>query len=275
MSYAALEWCRSLPLRGWTKAVLWCLADHHNDQTGRCDPSIPTIVFEMGCNEKTARKALNDLAALGAIVRTPRAARADLIELAFDWRGVPETAGVPNPVPPPSRKRYPHGARNGTTPLPNQVPKPESTINEPEVTHESPKPSEPPDSASFDFGSVVSQGNGGSGHPGNRAIDAWNATATRREWPIVQSRSPPRLRAVQARLGEIGGLDGWALMLGKLEATPWLSKQGFLSFDWITKPTNLAKLMEGNYDRDTSRAEAEPTGISSILAAFGRPGAGG
>ena len=66
------------------KAVLHALADHA-DESGRCWPSIDRIARWAGCNEKTARKALQRVVDMGAVERQPRAGRSDVYTLQMDW----------------------------------------------------------------------------------------------------------------------------------------------------------------------------------------------
>lgn len=84
------------------------------------------------------------------------------------------------------------------------------------------------------------------------AVQAWNALASEIDRPKVQVLSDTRRRNLAARLRECGGLGGWELALGKARDSPFLSgrtEHNFpLSFDWIIKPANFTKIMEGNYD---------------------------
>jgi hypothetical protein len=97
LSYEAIAWCRPLPIRSWPKAVLVCLATHHNERDGRCDPSIRTIALETGCNVKTARQSLRALEEMGAIQALSRAGHTDQIRLILTWKPLPVVGGVPLP----------------------------------------------------------------------------------------------------------------------------------------------------------------------------------
>lgn len=66
------------------KAVLHALADHA-DENGVCWPSIDRIARWAGCNEKTARKALQRVVDMGAVERRARAGRSDVFTLQMDW----------------------------------------------------------------------------------------------------------------------------------------------------------------------------------------------
>lgn len=101
-----------------------------------------------------------------------------------------------------------------------------------------------------------SGGNGKARRACDDARDAWNAAASRCGWPTVQRFHEARKKALTARLADIGGLDGWATMLAKLEASPWIRHQPCCTFDWVLKPANLTKIMEGNYDNKSPGAPA-------------------
>jgi len=108
-------------------------------------------------------------------------------------------------------------------------------------------------------------GNGKARRASDDARDAWNTVAARCGWPTVQRFSDARQKRLIARLAEIGGFDGWQTMLAKAEASDFLSGRASRSdghsnwaftFDWATKPDNLTKIMEGNYDNKSPGAPA-------------------
>lgn len=87
--------------------------------------------------------------------------------------------------------------------------------------------------------------------PAASAIEAYNKKADMTGWPKVQAMSKPRLSAMSARLKDAGGMDGWESALDRAAASDFLCNRTgkfTASFDWLTKPANLAKLIEGNYD---------------------------
>lgn len=110
----------------------------------------------------------------------------------------------------------------------------------------------------------------GSGRsPVDCAIDEWNIRAKKWGWPVVQERIPKRTKAVAARLTRLGGLSGWDAMLEKAEASAFIreNKMHGWCLDWVIKPGNLAKLMEGNYDGKLANGSSNGSGE---LAAFAR-----
>lgn len=87
----------------------------------------------------------------------------------------------------------------------------------------------------------------------SEAVSAYNETASQAGWPQVQRLNPQRSKQLKSRLKEVGGIDGFRDALAKASASDFLTGRtsnpwtGF-GFDWLTKPANFTKLMEGNYD---------------------------
>jgi hypothetical protein len=71
MSIRAMNWAyRVMPqtrLQPIERAVLACLAYHHNEKTGECFPSMATIGEYVGVRERRVRDAIRDLEAWGLI----------------------------------------------------------------------------------------------------------------------------------------------------------------------------------------------------------------
>ncbi len=66
MSLEASTWAWSATgITSSERLVLLCLADHHNGKTGRCDPSIHTIIERTVLSEKTVQRALTALKKAG------------------------------------------------------------------------------------------------------------------------------------------------------------------------------------------------------------------
>lgn len=84
------------------------------------------------------------------------------------------------------------------------------------------------------------------------AQTAWNRLAGETPIPKLQHFSEPRKAKLRLRLKEIGGLEGFYALCDKIRASPMLTgrnDRGWVAtFDWILKPENLTKIMEGNYD---------------------------
>ena len=107
-----------------------------------------------------------------------------------------------------------------------------------------------------------------------RAVTAYNATAEASGWPTVRILSKARRSALAARLREAGGLAGWEAALSKAQASPHCcgeNARGWTAnFDFLTRQSSFAKLMEGNYDprhRHDVRHASEHPQIRAIAAA--------
>ena len=57
------------------KLVLLALANRHNWETGRCDPSVQTIADDLGLDDRTVRRGLRQLEEAGSIRTEHRVAR--------------------------------------------------------------------------------------------------------------------------------------------------------------------------------------------------------
>lgn len=90
--------------------------------------------------------------------------------------------------------------------------------------------------------------------------------------PLVLS--PDRRKQISARLREVGGVAGWATVLSRIRASPFLrgdSDRGgrfIAELDWLLKPVNLRKVMEGNYDERSSSAVVRSRGATSTIDAL-------
>ena len=102
------------------------------------------------------------------------------------------------------------------------------------------------------------------------AVSAYNAAADRAGWPKVQKLTTARRSSLKARIKDVGGIDGWSVALSKAEASDFLcarTPQGFTaSFDFLTRQSSFAKLMEGNYDNRTNNAVRPSTGSGTVDA---------
>lgn len=92
-------------------------------------------------------------------------------------------------------------------------------------------------------------------------LSSWNALATQHGFPRAHDVAGSRLAALRARLREHPDL--WSRVGAELAALgPWARSQRFWSLDWILKPANLAKLLEGNYRERPG--ESSPTAAARL-----------
>lgn len=99
------------------------------------------------------------------------------------------------------------------------------------------------------------------------AVRLFKEAAVKSNWPVPRILSRTRRAALVSRLRECGGIEGWKIALEKAQASDHCcgqNKRGWvLSFDFITKQSSFAKLMEGNYDNRFDRTGREKAGRRS------------
>lgn len=85
-------------------------------------------------------------------------------------------------------------------------------------------------------------------------------------WVQHRSLIPKHRRQLGAALREIGGLAGWDALLARCRDSPFLSGESAsgpdrtafrLSFDFLLRPDTIRKILDGNYDRQHGRSDAE------------------
>lgn len=90
----------------------------------------------------------------------------------------------------------------------------------------------------------------------SEAVTAFNDMASRHGISQVQKMTDTRRKALRQRLKDCGGIDGWRVAISKIDQSDFLtgrSSKWVCNFDWINKPANFTKLMEGNYDNRTQQ----------------------
>lgn len=135
VSIEALNWAFALEIRDMRiKGVLIALANHLNEHTSVCCPSLKRIAISAGCSEQTVRRTLKRLGEMGLISSIERdAGRSSNYELNFWWEPEAESGSaesVGNPVDKESPETdTPSSLDLG--PVPNQVETPSSPISTP------------------------------------------------------------------------------------------------------------------------------------------------
>jgi uncharacterized protein YdaU (DUF1376 family) len=93
----------------------------------------------------------------------------------------------------------------------------------------------------------------------DRAFQLFVQAATRQPcWSVPEAMNKTRRASLTARLRE-AGLGGWERAIHRAEQSPFLTgrsgdKPFALSLDWMLKPANFTKIVEGNYDDRTHHA---------------------
>lgn len=91
--------------------------------------------------------------------------------------------------------------------------------------------------------------------------------------PEAQGLIRKRRLALKARLRDCGGIAGWRIAMDRVRASPFLcgeNERGWrASLDFLLKPDNIAKLMEGTYDPapPARRSTREPRSSLTSAAA--------
>jgi hypothetical protein len=117
MSIAAIQWAFDLTLTDPTaKIVLLALADHYNDQSQCCWPSLTRLEQFTGADERTIQRAIARLIDDGHITRETRSGSSSLFYLHMDPRQIDATPRQDD-TPPPSKRR---GSPVKLTPHPRQ-----------------------------------------------------------------------------------------------------------------------------------------------------------
>lgn len=101
-------------------------------------------------------------------------------------------------------------------------------------------------------------------------VAAWNDMASRAGLARVQVITKPRVAAINARLKECGGVDGWREMLRLVEASAYLTganERGWRAdLDFVSKQSKFAKIMEGAYDRSSKSPGNRNSGATGFNA---------
>lgn len=108
-----------------------------------------------------------------------------------------------------------------------------------------------------------------------KAVDAYNAVADQANWPLCQTVTEKRKRAIKARLVDLRGMLGWQSMLERASRSSFLlglTERGpghenwRCDLDFLIRPDTHAKLMEGKYDdREGHRVARRTRGTDALL----------
>lgn len=71
----AFDGIKSVPMSAPARLVLLALANRHNQETGRCDPSLTTIAEDVQLSERSVRYGLRELERLGLVSTVERKQR--------------------------------------------------------------------------------------------------------------------------------------------------------------------------------------------------------
>lgn len=88
-------------------------------------------------------------------------------------------------------------------------------------------------------------------------VEAYNITGL----PQVTKLTQPRRAAMRQRWKEHPNTEWWIAYFARVRRSPFLMGQKVVgwkaTFDWLLKPANLQKVIEGNYDPPAARAQLD------------------
>lgn len=104
------------------------------------------------------------------------------------------------------------------------------------------------------------------------AFVSYNQTAQEIGLPVAGSLTPGRRKSINARRREHGA-GSWVTVLANLRASDFLrgnNDRGWRpNLDWIIKPENYAKILEGNYATSTSPAKPDRSEMMFVPSRWG------
>lgn len=210
---------RQTGLKPAAKIVLYWLADHHNESTGDCFPSINRLAELCEMSRRSVENHLADLEA------------ANLVERAQRYR---ETGGKTS---------------NGYMLRLAESDAQNLRMGCAKAAHGDAQKLRMNNLVNINLGKEPSFLDCVS------VFDAFNEIAEKTGWPTVQKKSPARERLAKARMKDCGGFENWLRAIQRAADSDFLSgrKTGTTpaSFDWLNTASNFTKVMEGNYDNRT------------------------
>ena len=103
------------------------------------------------------------------------------------------------------------------------------------------------------------------------AVNEYNEAAKASGWPCIRILSKARRSALAARLNECDGIDGWRVALEKAQASNHCcgnNERGWTAnFDFLSRQSSFAKLMEGNYDNRSNNTPNTDATLDAISIA--------
>lgn len=235
---------RAPPCKGGDLLCLLAIADNA-DENGYAWPSIRTIAKKAAMGERGAQKCIKKLEKEGLISIKIGGGRSKTNAYQITTNGIGD------------RKKHQNTEQNtlntsssftGINPEQSDI-NPEPAFHKPR-TPVHPNSQEPPLEPEDTYVSLSKPAK--ISDDITLAIQHFNAVADRVGWPRVQKLTPQRRSSLLSRFKDVGGVAAWCEAINRASRSPLLvgnnSRQWIASFDWLAKPANFTKLMEGNYD---------------------------
>lgn len=216
------------------KLILLAFADMANDE-GYCWPSVRSIKERVGVADSTVRENVRLLEGLGWLKREVRSFATDGRQTSNGYwvaKTPPSAKALRGAQPPPplAPSRYPPSAQ----PLPLNH---QATKND---TSNTGQESAPEQEDSFTPVAIK---------------NLWNSSCP--SLPALSDVTASRFRAARARSG--GKLKSLQAAFDKMEASDFVAGRSdrgpsrWASFDWLMKPDNWTKVIEGRYDNEVDK----------------------
>lgn len=104
------------------------------------------------------------------------------------------------------------------------------------------------------------------------AFHSYNRTAEHTGLPIARSLPPGRRKSFNARFREHGA-DSWSTVLANIRASAFLQGQNDRGWrpnlDWIIKPDNYAKILEGTYASNSAATKPDRSNMTFVPSRWG------
>jgi hypothetical protein len=279
VSVKAIAWAFEQNLKGNHKLVLIALANFA-DEHGGCWPSHRSIASHAGCSISTAQRCIKELEKRGYLVAREQTSesgrkipcRYDLLLTAVVFKIEPE----PQHLERVSVKMTDRGiGQNDRQPGQNDRGVSvtgdrgyRSSVTDTKEPSLEPSSEEPPNPQTGEA-AIAAKPNSGTRKPKSakpkaeidcvEAFRTFADAAQRLGLPIPNSLTPSRRRSIAARIREHGP-ESWGKAMAMIEASPLLlgqvpDKDFRISLDWLLKPANFPKVLDGNYvKRDAKSA---------------------
>ena len=92
-----------------------------------------------------------------------------------------------------------------------------------------------------------------------KAVEMYNSCAKKNNLPQCQRLTEARKKQLNLRLKEVGGIDGWKVLIEKIENSDFLlgrNERGWkVDFDFTIRQSSFTKIMEGKYDGRAKQSE--------------------
>lgn len=242
MSVQAITWALRQRVRSAThKAVLLVLANRM-DPSGFGWPSQKLVAKESQCSDRTVRRVLLDLEADGILIRNDRRRQdgsytTDAVQFAMPIEPADNLSAGPadnltdGQIDQRSDTTAPADRLSGLTTFEPNTKNPKKVVGREEVANLP------------------------------EALASYNEAAERQGWVKVREFTENRRIAARSAWKRLGGQKGWLGLIAAAERQSFLGgandQQWRMDFDFILKPANQAKILEGKYLTKAERA-AEP-----------------